>query len=182
MRHALLGAVLALAACAPPPVTASLPPGAIDGAGDPTRTAINTSSYIFANPQDYAAQPAAVARAVANLEFLAATLPTNPVYTNFSPNLGGLLAAGRDETRGAFAISPTSTPQPVIDGLYGAARALDAGNRAAAENALSPAVFTAGGAATLARLAQAPNLPAARLATARAAEELNFQRPSPARL
>jgi hypothetical protein len=168
-RHApfalLLAALPALASCGPPPPYAALPQDAVVGAGDPTRTAILRSAYAFSSPGLLAGQPAAAARSVADMEYLATELRYGPRYAEFNPQVGLDFDAARQEWRQALDIAPGAPPQPVIDGLYAVAR----GDGPAA---LSPAVFPQPQ-LTMARLAALPPLPRTSLAATRAQQELN---------
>ncbi|HYF08952.1 MAG TPA: hypothetical protein VD970_15120, partial [Acetobacteraceae bacterium] len=161
-------------ACQVPPVqTARLPADAVQaGAADPDRAAILATAHAFGAPGTLAGRPADAARAVANLEYLAASLPTDPRWFGMNPTVGLSLARGRDEARAALGIAPDAPPQPVIDRLYAASRALRAQDRTAAETTLAGAPFTAGGAGTLTRLAALPALPRANEAGALALAEL----------
>lgn len=166
-------AVLPLLACVPaagPGPTASLPFDAVQGAGDPTRSAIFSTAYAFNNPGGLA-DPAVAARAAANVEWLAASIPQDPRYS-YVPTLNGQLALARQELHAALLIPANAPPQAVVDGLYGAARALRVNDQAAAVRAL-PAVAFPDGQATLLRLAALPALPQTAAATAAAERELN---------
>lgn len=174
--YPIAGLLLAVgcARVAPAP-SAALPPDAIQGAGDPIRSAVAQSSYVFANPAMFAGRPADMARAVANQEYLAVAVPADPRTQIYGATLPGMLANGRAEARTAFGINADAPPQLVIDSLYSASRALRAGDRGAAERALSGPAF-AGGTDTLTRLGSAPRLPASNFATSRAAEEISQSR------
>lgn len=174
MRRLVLFGLLALAACqAPQGGFATLPPDSISGGtGDPDRSAILMSATAFAAPSRFAGHPADAARAVANLEYLADTLPTNPRWTGMNPIVGIALGIGRNEARDALGIDPAAPPQQVIDRLYAASRALAVQDAAGATASLDAAPFTAGGGATLTRLAALPPLPRANDAGALAAAEL----------
>jgi len=89
-----------------------------------------------------------------------------------NPTVATSLARARDDARAALGVAPGAPPQAVINSLYGASRALTAGDRAGAERVLSPAVFQGGGAATLQRLASLPPLPRANEAATLAQFEL----------
>ncbi len=164
MNRALLLALPLLAACSGPILTApagewaTLPRDAVVGAGDPTRSAIITTSAVFGDRTPAAGDPATAARAIAQMEFLAATLPRADNFSNASPTLGPQLQTARREWRGALDIAPDAAPQAVIDSLYQVSRALEAGQRDAAAGALPANVFRRGGPATLAQLAALPNL------------------------
>lgn len=183
MNRAFLLALPLLAACsgpiltAPPGEWATLPRDATVGAGDPTRSAVLTTNAVFGDRTPAAGQPAMAARAIAQMEFLAVTLPTNEGFSNASPTLAPELATARREWRNALGIAPGAPPQAVIDSLYQVSRALDAGQREVAASALSPAIFTRGGAATLAQLASLPSLPATAAAAATAQQAMRTSVP-----
>lgn len=174
MRTILASAILLpLAACGPIMPGASLPPDAVQAASDPMRSAIYSASYAFNNPGGLA-DPAVAARASANVEYLAVNLPQDPRYS-FTPTASGQMMAARDELHAALGVAPTAPPQAVVDGLYGASRALSQRNPGAAAEALSPAVFP-NRQATLARLASLGPLPFTAAATAQAErEQLRFE-------
>ncbi len=169
---ALLG-LLPLLACAPlgpPAPTASLPYDSVQfGASDPTRSAIYSSAYAFNNPGGLA-DAAVAARAAANLEFLAVSLPQDARYS-YTPTLNGQLALARAELHSVLGVAPDAQPQLVVDGLYGVSRALRVHDGAAAANALPVAAFP-DRQATLLRLAAMPALPQSAVATAAAEREL----------
>ncbi len=167
-RASALLAVALLTGCAdvtlPDPVR--LPRDSVEGAGDPTRAAVARSAYAFAHQGALAGQPAAMARAIADMEFLAAALPFDPRYQQRDPLLPWQLAQGRAEWRRALGIAAGQPAQPVIDGLYVLARTPGA----AAPLPLSPEVP--------ARLADMPPLPeTARAAAAAARAEYEAQFP-----
>ncbi|RVT98808.1 hypothetical protein EOD42_01475 [Rhodovarius crocodyli] len=151
-------ALLPLVGCgvAPPPGSnARLPSDATQGAGDPTRAAILGSAYAFGNNTG---GPAALARAAANMEFLAATLPYDPRYSFMGSEMMTLPAA-QSELRQTLLIASDADPQLVIDGLYGVSRALRAENPRAAADVLPPRAFPQAE-VTVQRLAAMPPLPA----------------------
>ncbi len=154
---------------------ATLPPDSVQGAGDPTRAAVLGTSYAFGNPGTLAGNPAAAARAVANYEYLATELPYGPRWRGMNGPIGPLFADGLRELRPAIGIAPNAPAQPVVQSLYAASRAINAGDQAAAERSLSGPIFVNGGAATLQRLANLPPLPRVAAATALAAQELDRQ-------
>lgn len=174
--RSLLAALALLGACAGPgaPVpSAVLPPDAVEGVGDPTRAAILNTASAFGNPASMIGRPDEAARAVANYEHLAVEIPTGPRWVAFSPLVGLELRRGLGDVRSAVGIAPGTPPQPVVDTLYAAFRALRAGDAEAARRALSPPVFPAGGEATLARLSSLPPLPRAAFAASFAAREMS---------
>ncbi len=171
-------AILLMVGCAPggaggpEPTYAVLPPDAVVGAADPTRSAILNTAYAFASPANLAGRPVDAARAVANFEYIAVELPTGPQWREFTPTLAGQLEAGRAELRNVVGIAPGAPPQAVIDSLYAASRALRAGDRVAAERILASPAFTAGGEATIQRLAALPPVPLVNVAASKAQAEL----------
>lgn len=160
-----------LAACGPVAPWATLPPDAVAGSGDPTRAAILGAGYAFSAPERLAGRPRQAAIATAQLEHLATELPAGPRWVDFSPLVIQDLLRARGEWRDALGIGPAAPPQAVVDGLFATARALSAGDAAAARQALPPEVF-ADPALTLRRLANLPPLPRTQLAAARTEEEL----------
>ena len=176
-RAAALLVVLAAAACTPGPSyspqdAVALPPDAVVGAGDPTRAAIINAAYVFGNPASLAGRPAEAAVAVAQLDYTASEITFGPRWREFDPTVGLLLRRAREEVRNYVGISQDAAPQVVIDALFTASRALRANDRAAAERILAPPVFPNARQA-LGHLTAMPLLPAANVATARAAQELD---------
>lgn len=164
------GALLALAllaGCAdvalPDPVR--LPRDSVEGAGDPTRAAVSRAAYVFADPARLSGQPAAMARAIADMEFLAAALPFDPRYQQRDPLLPWQLAQGRAEWRAALGIPPGQPAQPLIDGLYAMARA---------PGAPPPAPLPPDVAARLAEMPPLPETTRAAVAAQRAEFEAQF--------
>ena len=101
-------ALLPVVACAPlAPIgpSASLPADAVTGAGDPTLAAIYNTAYSF-NDRGVLRDPAAAARAAANMEYLATSLPQDPRYT-FLGSETTQLASARAELRGALGVGVT---------------------------------------------------------------------------
>ena len=175
-RAAALLAVLATA-CTPGPNYSprdwvTLPPDAVVGAGDPTRSAILNTAYAFGTPASLAGRPAEAAVAAAQLDYLASEITFGPRWREFDPTVGLLLQRARAEVRGYLGVSQEAAPQAVIDLLYTASRALRANDRVAAERIMAPPVY-ANSRQTLAQLAAMPLLPTANQATARAAQELD---------
>ncbi len=148
-RRVIALPLVLLSACAPTPAppSVSLPPDAVQGAGDPTRAAIITTANVFAAPGGIAGQPALAARAAAQLEYLAVEIATGPRWVGFSPLVSLEFKKAQPGLRAALGIDPTAPPQAVIDSLYAASRALAAGDRAALERILAPPLYPAGAAA-----------------------------------
>lgn len=150
-------AVLALTACAgEPAVPVSLPGGSQPGA-------VGTDEFVTAG-QDIAAfyrrpqpgQPAAAARAIAEIEWLAAALPMSPRWSTLSGNGMSQLQLARNEARTALGIPQRAPAQPIINGLTAAATALTANDSAAVARALPPSTFPLGPEETVRRLAAPP--------------------------
>ena len=163
IRRALILLPL-LAGCAAyiPPDPVRLPRDSVEGAGDPTRTAVNRTAYAFAHPASLNGRPGEAARAIADMEFLAAALPQDPRFQQRDPLLPGQLALARAEWRAALGIADSQPAQPVIEALYGVARASARGE----QPFLPPGLLEADG---LARLASLPPLPQTARASAGAA-------------
>jgi hypothetical protein len=168
---------LALAACGNAPLRqdqVQLPETArTNGLTDPTRSAILSASFVFAQPGSIAGDAAAGAEALARLEYLAVELDVGPRWIGMDPLVPLALAQGRAEARAAFGLDPTASPPRAMAGLYGAAAALRAGDRDRAIAALAPLTGVAGAAPALTRLAAFPSLPRATEALARARNGMN---------
>ena len=178
-RRAAAGLLLAagLAACTPGPSYSpqdwvTLPPDAVVGAGDPTRSAILNAAYAYGTPASLAGRPAEAAVAAAQLDYLASEIPFGARWREFDPTVGLLLQRARQEVRNYVGISQEAAPQAVIDAFYGTSRALRANDTAAAERILAPPVVPNARQA-LGHLTAMPLLPTANQATARAAQELD---------
>jgi hypothetical protein len=173
-------AALGLVACAgpgagyPPPALVSLPRDAVAGAGDPTRAAVFNTAYAFGTPTVLAGKPEEAARAAANFEYLVIEIPYGARYRTLNAILQPELEAGRVELRQVLGVRPDASPQQVIDALYAAARAIGAGDMAAAERILANPIFTTGGATTLATLSALPPMP--KVATAAVHTQQDMQR------
>lgn len=165
-RRALLLLPL-LAGCAgaaiPDPVR--LPHDSVEGAGDPTRAAVSRAAFAFNQPGHFAGRPAEAARAIADMEFLAAALPFDPRYQQRDPLLPVHLAQARAEWRSVLGIADAQPAQPVIEALYAAARSGNA--------ALPAGIFASNASATLASLPPLPQTGRAAAAAARVQSEGN---------
>jgi hypothetical protein len=173
LRLSLLALPL-LAACAaqPPADTARLPRDAVVGAGDPARGAVFTTNAVFAERSPAAGRPADAARAIAQMEYLAVELPQYNNLSFPSATLQPDLLAARREWRNALDIAPEAPAQPVINALFAASRALEAGQAEAAAAALPRDIFRKGGAATVSQLSALPRLPRTAVAAATAQQSL----------
>lgn len=182
MRRRALLSLLILAGCSAEgfvtPEVARLPRDSVEGAGDPTRAAVSRAAYAFANQATLNGNPGAAARAIADMEYLAASLPSDPRFQQRDPLLPVRLSQARTEWRQALGIPAGAPAQPLIDRLYAVWRAMRAGDQAAAAAALPPSLIPPGGQAVLAKLAALPPLPQTALA-ANAASRIQFEANTP---
>lgn len=158
----------------PPPRPLALPAWIAPAGegGDPARDMIRDAAEGFADQgRGLAGRPAEAARAVAQLEYLAAVIPAGGRWAPISPSAGFALRGARQELRGALGTREGAPPGAVVEALSTAAAALRGGDRGAAGRALSPRLFNPGGAETLARLGDLGTLPQAAEATALVARE-----------
>ena len=159
-RRSALLLLLLSAACAPqgpaPTLPAGVAPGGLAGS-DPVMRVGQDMANFFAAPQ--ANRPAEAARAIAELEWLADSLPRSPRWQNASSvGLNGLQQS-RWEARRALGIPERAPTQAVINGLGAAARAIEANDQAALARALPRAAFPLGPQETVRRLSAPPQLP-----------------------
>lgn len=166
MRPILVLLLASAAACGPAEPPARLPFGPTQGfvSREPVVVVGQAAAGFFSAPQ--AGQPAAAARAVAEMEWLAATVPTHPIWQTASGLASVGLLQARNEARTALGIPPRAPAQAVINGLAAAAIAIEDGDSRALDAALPRATFPLGPAATVQRLAQPPAVPSAMLALA----------------
>jgi hypothetical protein len=145
----------------------------LDSVTDPTRSAILSASYVFAQPASIAGDAAAGAEALARLEYLAVELDVGPRWIGMDGVVAPLLAIGREEARGTFGIAPTVPPQRAMDALFGTAAALRAGDRARATTLIASLTGPERAEAALGQLAAFPAMPRAAHALAQARIGLN---------
>ena len=153
-RRLALLLLLGTAACAQQP--AATLPGSLTptAAADPVVPVGVEMARFFRNPQPN--RPAEAARAIAELEWLADNLPSNPRWQNASSvGLNGLQQA-RWEARTALGIPRSARGQAVINGLAAAAQAIEANDQAALARALPRSTFPLGPQETVRRLAAPP--------------------------
>lgn len=157
-RTALMLTLLATAACAPqgPPPTLPGASNAMVGR-DPVVVVGQNVVGFFRNPQ--ANQPAEAARAIAELEWLADTMPRNPRWQTASGTGLNDLSTARWEARRALGISQSAPAQAVINGLSAASTAIEANNQTALAAALPRNIFPLGPAATVQKLSEPPSVP-----------------------
>lgn len=155
-RYALLLFLLTAAACAPQAPAPTLPGAPTAGGADPVIPVGQDMSAFFRNPQPN--QPAVAARAIADLEWLADSLPRNPYWNRASSvGLNGLQQA-RWEARRALGIPERAAGQAVINGLMATAQAIEANDQSALTRALPRNVFPLGPRETVRRLAAPPQI------------------------
>lgn len=147
----------------------------LGGFGEPTRGAALAAPWWLSDTSQLAGQPAQAARAVVQMEVLADSFESDPRYRHEVSGAGlHSVRLGRSNLRETIGIARDAPPAAVVAQLREAAAALDRGQRARAEAALSGSMFPAGGAATLRRLASLPYLP--RVAEAAGAANAEIRR------
>jgi hypothetical protein len=151
LRGVPLLALLAACTATPREAVPAAPLQALAGAADPTRQAVLSAAYVFAEPSRVAGRPADAARAVAQLEWLAVALPADSRWIPATPMLFPRLLDARAGVRRSLGLAPAAPATATVPALMAAAAALDAGDRAGAAAALAP-VSVGGGEGVLARL------------------------------
>lgn len=121
-RRGLTGLLAALAGCeaweVEPPVR--LPPGLVEGAGDPRRWALSQATeWLLDRPGALAGQPARAALAAALVEYLATAFQDGR-YPD-GRHVTRLLREGRGALRAALGLDPGLAPQAAADLLFAAA-------------------------------------------------------------
>ncbi len=164
--HLAALALLLLSACALPAREEVALPPSFEAAGAPPsfEGMIFDMHAAFADPSRLDA--AGAARAMAELEFVAAEMGLGGPRRDLDPQAALPLRQGRAEARAAIGLRADAPPQAAMEALFAAAAALRAGDRGRAANALGP--VSASGAAPLERLAALPALPAVQAGTTRA--------------
>jgi hypothetical protein len=165
---AALAACAGLLTSAPVPV---LPPSVFGTYEDNAFGALNLASWAFADPARTRDNPIEGARAVIAVEYLADELNRNPRWIELSlPAKQGMVRA-RADLRRVLGTRPDAPPQLVIDALLRFNATLGAGDQAAAQRTLDPAVFTLPPSGTLRILSNLPYVSSANQATLEAANE-----------
>lgn len=126
----LLGACSALPALEPVGEQASLPRDAVVGAGDPTRGAVLSVGTAFTPRGMLVGTLPQQARTIANMEFLAVNT-RSPMLETAPPTLLPQMQAARVEWRQVLGIPADAPAQTVINQLFAASRALEAGTQPA---------------------------------------------------
>lgn len=139
---------------------------------DPAITAMQTATFAFAHPAAMQGQPAQMALAIASLDAMAGQLSTRGRWVAVDSLAKLQMLQARTKVRAILGISPDVPSQTVIDALVAASHALDRGDRAAAEQALTVPGFSMAPDQMLALLAHFPVVPIANWATALASGSL----------
>lgn len=166
----IVGLCLSVAGCAlesPIPSTGYLPKDTFENVigQDPAITATQTATFAFAHPAAMQGRPAEMALAIASLDAMAGQFSTVGRWSNMNPLAQLEMLQARTQVRAILGISPDVPSQTVIDALVGAAHALDRGNRARAERALTGPGFAMPPEQMIALLAHFPPVPIANRAT-----------------
>ncbi|MBC9179971.1 hypothetical protein [Pseudoroseomonas ludipueritiae] len=149
----------------------------LGGAGDPIRGAALNAPFQFGDLPAQRGQPARVALAVAQLEFLTRRLSEDLArQSDFSGTTLLQLRSGQAEARQAFGIAPQAHAREVENALRRAARALEGLDPDGARAALSGPNFPAGGAEVLRRLSEPPALPQVSAAAAAVSNDIMSRR------
>ena len=176
MHRAILTlvAVLSLAGCGletPRPAEPRLPVNAFGSNGDEDIAAMNVSSWAFSVASNTHGNPVEAARALAAVDYLADELYANPRWDGMDPVIKYQMVAARNQTRRQMGVPLDAPTQIVVNGLLGAAFALDRNDPTAAELAVGGPAFSLPPAETLHRLYDLPFMSAANIATQNAASE-----------
>ena len=176
--------MLSLTACTKPqrnlPASVSLPADAVQGAGDPLTMAVTNTASAFGTDRPFAGRPADAAIAIAQMEYIVGSVPSDPRFFSAPVGLAPALTRGRHEWRAILGIPVDASAQSVINSLYAAARPLRSGQRDTAALLLPTGIFTLGGEMTLQRLSALPRMPAtneAALAARQALGQAQSMRP-----
>jgi hypothetical protein len=170
LRAACLAAALAgCAAIKPPPDTAAIPPWAAQAwQGD--IVAILHAQWAWADPSRIHGLPAQGALAVAEIDYLAGELSSDPLWVSLSPFAKLRMLQARADVRAVLGIAPDAPSQAVVNAMLAARAALDAGDQQAALGYLGAPIFTLGPSQTLAALGALPYVQTANIGTAMTAE------------
>lgn len=184
MRRILLAATALVAACTQVPGTPPeqgigfLPPSVsaemgISFGSNPVYSAVYSASSYYADaPGRLAGNPALAAQVAAQYEYAASELKEIR-FNGLSPITTIRMDAGREELRDVLGVRRDAPTRPVVEGFVRAARALNQGDRAAAETALTGPQFTRPAPMILATLEQMPPVPKAGIGAATAEADLN---------
>ena len=133
---------------------------------------MHTATYAFAHPAAMQGDPAQMALAIASLDAMAGQLSTVGRWMDMNSLAQFEMLDARTRVRAIIGISPDVPSQTVIDALVAASHALDRGDHAAAERALTGPGFSMAPTRMLALLAHFPAVPIANRATMLASQYL----------
>jgi hypothetical protein len=172
-RFCILLVCLSIAACAAiqRTDTAQLPPFFYGALVDNDIGAINEASWALGSPSRTRGDPVEALRAAVAVEYLAGELNTAPRWRAMSPITKMQMLQAREEFRRALGVRPDTPSQVVVNAEASALWNLERGDVAGAQQALSGPIFTQPPQQTVQVLNDLPLLPAARAATAWAAQE-----------
>jgi hypothetical protein len=146
-----------------------IPPWAAPGWQGDT-IAILHAQWVWADPSRIRGLPAQGARAVAEIDYLAGELSSNPRWVALSGLAKMKMLQARADVRAALGIAPDARSQAVVDAMLATEAALNAGETQLAVTYLSSPVFTRGPDATLGELGALPYVQSANVATAMVAD------------
>jgi hypothetical protein len=170
-------AVLLVAACAEmrePPAASRVPPGLRVVAADPLPAVANEAAAALADGgRAIQGSPAAVARAIGQMELLLAEFRRDPRWAPIGTVTTTELRTARLEWRSALGIRDGAEPEAVAAALGRTSIALLASDTRSAGAALDPSMFDPGAAVTLARLVAPGPLPQSAIASSLARQEVD---------
>jgi hypothetical protein len=120
---------------------AQLPPGEF-ASPDPDMEAVNYAAAAFSDQSSTYGNPAAGAEAALAVEYIAGALNTQPRWVGMDPEIKSGLLQARVSIRDTLGVAPGASSQALVNALSSARRALQAGDKAGAEAALTGPVFT----------------------------------------
>jgi len=133
---------------------------------------VQYAEYVFSDSSRTYGDPAAGARAVLAMDYIAGELTTSPRWAKISPEAKIGLLQAREQTRAAIGIAPNARSQAVVNSLIVVSSDLQAGDLAKAAAAVDNPAFAGPPEQTLRRLANLPYIQLANVSTAHAANEL----------
>ena len=166
---------ISLAGCGPlvpfVPDYAVVPPTG-PGTINPDVTAVHQAQWAFADSGRLRGRPVEAARAVANMDYIAGKLYVSPRWAHISALTKMQLLEGRQDVRAVMGVAPGVPSQTVVNRYSAAAKALYAGDQAAAAQLLGPPMSTVSGEQVIAHLYDMPYVKMANISTMRAGNEL----------
>ena len=158
------------AGCASRPRVSVVPPHLPDhvfaSLKDNDAGALSQAQWAFSDPDHTKDNPAAAAKAVVAIEYLADDLRADPKWVYMPPSTRERMLRARSDLRALLGIRRDASPQAVVNALLAAADALQAGQQDAALSALSGTPFMRPSPETLGVLRRMPPVPSASVASA----------------